>query len=178
MPKGHKRTYLSIAQKYRHPEKKVATDRNVKSLGYLDELKKDYDDPIAHFKEVAQKMTEEDNARRKVTLKINMDEDLAKEARGRKNLGYAAILKIYHELELNVFFNNRARNKDFKYNTNSIMILLVVSRILSPGSKKKAYMEKSRYFERFNFSLENMYRALTHFATLEVERVLSARVCR
>lgn len=164
-----KRTYLSIAQKYRHPVKKVATDRNVKSLGYLDELKKDYDDPIAHFKKVARQMTEEDNVKRKVTLKINMDEDLAKETRGRKNLGYAAILKIYHELELNVFFNNRARNKDFKYNTNSVMILLVVSRILSPGSKKKAYMERGRYFERFNFSLENMYRVLTHFATLEVE---------
>ena len=47
------RTYLSIAQKYRHPVKKVATDRNVKSLGYLDELKKVYDDPVAHFKDVA-----------------------------------------------------------------------------------------------------------------------------
>jgi hypothetical protein len=164
-----KRTYLSIAQKYRHPVKKVATDRNVKSLGYLDELEKKYDDPVAHFKEVASKMTEEDNAKRKVTLKINMDEELKKDIVGRKNLGYAAILKIYHELELNVFFNNRARNKDFKYNTNSIMILLVVSRILSPGSKKKAYMERSRYFERFDFSLENIYRALTHFATLEVE---------
>ena len=136
------RTYLSIAQKYRHPEKKVSTDRNVKSLGYLDELKKVYDDPIAHFRKVARKMTEEDNAKRKVTLKINMDEELTAGSRGRKNLGYAAILKIYHELELDVFFNNRARNKDFKYNTNSIMILLVVSRLLSPGSKKKAYLEK------------------------------------
>jgi transposase len=98
-----------------------------------------------------------------------MDEELKKDIVGRKNLGYAAILKIYHELEPNVFFNNRARNKDFKYNTNSIMILLVVSRILSPGSKKKAYLERSRYFERFAFSLENIYRALSHFATLEVE---------
>jgi len=163
------RTYLVIAQKYRHPEKKVSTDRTLKSLGYLDELQKVYGDPVAHFKEVARKMTEEDNAKRKVTLKINMDEELSKDARGRKNLGYAAILKIYHELELNVFFNNRARNKDFKYNTNSIMILLVVSRLLSPGSKKKAYLEKERYFERFSFKLEDIYRALSHFATLEIE---------
>ena len=87
------RTYLSIAQKYRHPVKKVATDRNVKSLGYLDELKKVYDDPIAHFKKVARKMTEEDNAKRKVTLNINMDEELKKDVRGRKNLGYAVFSK-------------------------------------------------------------------------------------
>jgi len=70
------RTYLSIAQKYRHPVKKVSTDRNIKSLGYLDELEKKYGDPITHFKKVAQKMTEEDNAKKKLTLKINMEEKL------------------------------------------------------------------------------------------------------
>ena len=163
------RTYLSIAQKYRNPVKKVSTDRNVKSLGYLDELKKDYDDPIAHFRKVAKKMTGEDNAQRKVTLKINMDEKLEGNVRGRKNLGYAAILKLYHGLELDDFFKNRSRNKNFKYNTNSIMILLVISRLLSPGSKKKAYLQRERYFERFNFSLEDLYRALSHFATLEID---------
>jgi hypothetical protein len=136
------RTYLSIAQKYRHPIKKVSTDRNVVSLGYLDELEKKYDDPITHFKEVARKMTEEDNTRKKVVLNINMDEELPKDSSLRKNLGYAAILKIYHELELHDFFNNRARNESFKYNTNSIMMLLVVSRLLSPGSKKKAFEER------------------------------------
>jgi len=78
------RTYLSIAQKYRHPVKKVSTDRNVKSLGYLDELEKKYDDPVSYFKKVAKKMTEEDNAKRKVTLKINMDEELPKDSKGRK----------------------------------------------------------------------------------------------
>jgi len=29
---------------------------------------------------------------------------------------------------------------------------LIVSRLLSPGSKKKAFEETGRYFERFNFS--------------------------
>ena len=111
-------------------------------------------------------MTEEENVRKKLTLKINMDEELAAGSSGRKNLGYAAILKIYHELGLDDFFNNRARNKNFKYNTNSIMVLLVVSRLLRPGSKKKAYEERGRYFERFGFSLANMYRALSHFARL------------
>ena len=160
------RTYLSIAQKYRHPVKKVSTDRTIQSLGYLDELKKKYSDPVAHFRKVARKMTEEDNAKKKVTLNINMDEELAGDSEGRKNLGYAAILKIYHELGLDDFFNNRARNKSFKYNTNSIMILLVISRLLKPGSKKKAFEERGRYFERFSFSLADTYRALSHFAGL------------
>jgi len=163
------RTYLFIAQKYRHPVKKVSTDRTIKSLGYLDELEKKYDDPIAHFKKVARKMTEEENAKKRITLKINMDEALPEGSRGRKNLGYAAILKIYHELGLDDFFKNRARYEPFGFNTNSVMMLLTVSRLLSPGSKKKAYLEKDRYFERFAFSLADIYRALSHFAKLEGE---------
>ena len=160
------RTYLAIAQKYRHPKKNVSTDRTIKSLGYLDELKKTYEDPVAHFRKVALKMTEEDNAKKKLTLKINMEEKLEEDSRGSKNMGYAAILKIYHELGLDDFFKNRARHESFKYNTNSIMMLLVISRLLKPGSKKKAYEDRGRYFERFSFSLADIYRALSHYGGL------------
>jgi transposase len=172
------RTYLVIAQKYRNPKTNISTDRTIKSLGYLDELEKKYDDPVAHFKEVARKMTEEDNAKKKLTLKINMEEKLPEDSKGPKNLGYAAILKIYHELGLDGFFKNRARHETFKYNTNSIMILLVVSRLLSPGSKKKAFEDRGCYFERFSFSLADMYRALSHYAKLakRFQRYLNGKV--
>lgn len=138
-------------------------------MGYLDELEKEYADPTAHFQEVARKMTEEENAKRKITLSINMDEKLSPDTDNRKNFGYAAILKIYHELGMDVFFKNKSRHENFTYNTNSIMIMLVVSRLLSPGSKKKAFEEKDRYFERFNFSLANVYRCLSHFSKIATE---------
>ncbi len=172
------RTYLSIAKKYRDPETNVSSDRNVKSLGYLDELEKKYDDPIAHFTEVARKMTEEENKQKKLTLTINMDETLPQEAEGQRNFGYAAILKVYHQLTLDRFFKNKARHEPFKFNTNAIMILLVVSRLLSPGSKKKAFEERKRYFERFSFSLADIYRALSHYAKIakEAQRYLHAQI--
>ena len=163
------RTFLSIAEKYRNPVKKYSTDRTVMSLGYLDELEKIYPDPIAHFKKVAREMTEEKNAEKKVTLPINMDEQMPENTKDRKNFGYAAILKIYHELELDRFFNNKSRHENFRYNTNSIMSLLVVSRMLSPGSKIKAFEEKGRYFERFDFALEDIYRSLSHFSKIAKE---------
>lgn len=163
------RTYLVIAQKYRNPKTNVSTDRTIKSLGYLDELEKLYADPIAHFKEVARKMTEKEKESKELTLKINMNEELEPGTDERKNFGYAAILKIYHELDLHRFFNNKARNEDFKFNSNSIMLLLVISRLLSPGSKKKAFVEKERYFERFNFSLVDIYRALSHYAKIATD---------
>ncbi len=171
------RVYLSIEKSYRD---KAGNPRakTVKSLGYLDVLEKEYDDPIAHFKEVAREMTEDENSKRKLTLSISMDEKLSPGTDNRKNFGYAAILKLYHELGLHRFFNNRARNESFKFNTNSIMILLVVSRLLSPGSKKKAFEEKGRYFERFNFSLTDVYRALSHYAKLakELQRFLNKQI--
>jgi len=163
------RTYLSIAHGYRDKEKGYSTNRIVKKLGYLDDLEKEYPDPIAHFREVARKMTEEENVERKVTLTLDMNEKLPEESDSRKNLGYAAILKIYYELELDRILYNKARHQNFEYNTNSIMSMLIISRILSPGSKKKAYEEKDRYFERFDFSMDDMYRALSHFATISKE---------
>jgi len=172
------RTYLSIVKNYRDKDTGTSKTATVKSLGYLDELEKEYDDPIAHFREVARKMTEEEHAQQKLTLNINMEEALAPGTEGRKNFGYAAMVKIYHELGLHRFFNNRARHEDFQFNTNAIMMLLVISRLLSPGSKKKAFAEKGRYFERFNFSLADVYRALSHYAKLtkEFQRYLHEQV--
>ncbi len=171
------RTYLSIEKAYRDEAGKPRA-KTVLSLGYLDVLEKEYDDPIAHFKEVARRMTEEEQAANKVTLSIDMDEKLAPGTDNRKNFGYAAILKIYHELGLDAFFNNKARHENFEYNTNSIMILLVISRLLAPGSKKKAFEEKDRYFERFGFSLADVYRSLSHFSQIakEFQRYLNSQI--
>lgn len=177
-PRKNGRVYLSIEKSYRDKETGKPRAKTIQSLGYLDVLEKEYDDPIAHFKEVARKMTEEEKSQRKLTLSINMDEKLSPSTDNRKNFGYAAILKIYHELGLDVFFKNKSRHKKFEYNTNSIMILLVVSRLLSPGSKKKAFGEKDRYFERFNFSLADVYRSLSHFSKISLHLSVSLQIHR
>jgi len=178
--KSDGRPYLSIVHGYRDRETKKVRTKTMLSLGYLDELEKEHPglDVVAHFREVARQMTEEEKARRKVTLTIDMDETLTEGADNRKNLGYAAILKIYYDLRLDRYFNNIARNHGFEFNTNSIMTMLVVARLLSPGSKLKAYEEKHRYFERFDFSLADMYRALSHFATLvdDVQRHIHEQI--
>ncbi len=172
------RVYLSIEKGYRDSITGKPKNKTIKSLGYLDVLEKEYDDPVAHFKEVARKMTEEEKLRGKLALLVNMDEKLPPGTDNRKNLGYAAILKIYHELALDVFFKNKSRHKNFAYNTNAIMIMLVVSRLLSPGSKKKAFEEKDRYFGRFKFSLADLYRSLSHFSEIatEFQRYLHAQI--
>jgi len=161
--------YLSIQKGYWNKKTKSRTSTTVKPLGFLDALEKEYEDPITHFKEVARKMTEEENKRRRVSVSIDMDEELPEDAEGIKNLGYAVPMKVYHDLWLDDFLKRKMIGQDFEFNTNSIMLLLVMSRILSPGSKKRAFEEKGRYFERFDFSLDDVYRALSHYAKISAE---------
>ena len=163
------KTYLSIQKGYWNKKTKSRTSTTVKPLGFLDALEKEYDDPIEHFREVARKMTAEENKRRRASVSIDMDEELPEDAEGTKNLGYAVPMKVYHDLWLNDFLQRKMIGQSFEFNTNSIMLLLIMSRILSPGSKKRAFEEKGRYFERFDFSLDDVYRALSHYAKISAE---------
>lgn len=175
------RTYLSIAQGYRDPKTGVSTSKTVKSLGYLEDLEKIYEDPVAHFSRVAKDMTEAYNEEgRLIAFAADPEEELSYDARDRKNFGYIAILKIYHELGLHDFFLNRQRNKGFSYNTNTIMQFLVISRLLAPYSKKRVFDDRDRYFERFDFSLRDIRDSLPHFAALanEAQRHINDRITK
>jgi transposase len=165
--KSNGRTYLSIAHGYRDQVGRVRT-KTIKSLGYLDVLEKKYPDPISHFRNVVAEMNKKeanDNPPANVTLDRN--ERLEARQNNRKNLGYATLSKIYHELGLPIFFNNHSRGMKMKYSVDSIMKLLVFSRILSPASKKKTFEEREVFFENFNFSLDDIYRCLTFINKLK-----------
>jgi len=164
--------YLSITKTFRDKLTKKNRSKTVQSIGWLHDLEKEYPDPIAHFRQVALDMTNAEKKKRKLSLNIDMNESLSKEANGLQNLGYALPLSVYHNLEIHKFLKKMTYGKSFEFNTNSIMMLLVISRLLNPGSKKKAYENKGRFFERFDFSLDDVYRSLTHFD--EIEKKLQA----
>ena len=167
--KRNKGIYMTIEKKYWDKEKKKSVTEHYKALGYLHELQNGYDDPIAHFKEEVCQMNEEQKSEGRLTITIDMNEELPEDTHTRYNLGYAVILKIYHELELDRFLNNKARHEAFEYSSNSIMKLLVITRILHPSSKRESYSYRKMYFERFDFELYDVYRALTHFSKIETQ---------
>lgn len=156
------RTYLSIVHNYRDKETKSTRAVIIKSLGYVDELEKEYDDPIAYFTEEAKRMDEKrlvDNA--SISFTIAKDELISTDSINRKNFGYAALSKIYHDLGIHSFFINRQRHSKEEYDANSIMKMLVFSRLLSPASKKKSFENRNRFFENADYSLDDVYRSLT-----------------
>jgi len=164
-----KGTYLIIEKKYWDKQKKKSTTEHHKTLGYLHDLQKQFPDPIAHFRDEVEQMNADEKSNNKLTLIIDLKENLPTETHTRYNLGYAIIMKIYHELELDRFFNNMARHETFKYNSNSIMKLLVITRILHPSSKRGSYYYRDRFFERFGFELYDLYRSLSHFSNIGME---------
>lgn len=173
-----KGVYLVIERKYWDKQKKMPRTEHFQTLGYVDELKGQFPDPVAHFKGVVEQMNIDENAKKTLTLTIDLDEKIDRETHTRYNLGYAVIMKIYHELEFDRFFNNKARHENFQYSPNSIMKLLTITRVLHPCSKKRSYEYKDKYFERFDFELHDIYRALSHFSRigLSCQRFISDQI--
>ena len=163
--KSHNRVYLSFVQGYRDESGKIK-HKTVKKLGYLDDLKKEYDDPISHFKKIAKQKSNEEI--REYTIK-NLNTKLIDNEDTRKNLGYAIFKYIYNELNLPLFLKAKNRKLKIKYSLNDIFKLLVFSRILYPNSKLATYNNKNLFFDSFKFSKDDMYHSFDYFSSYKDE---------
>jgi transposase len=166
------RTYLSMAHGYKDKTRGHTRTKTIESFGYLDELIKTYDDPLAHFQKVVDDYNQaEQMVEAEYTVTAKKNQRMEKNTSNRRNYGYIVIMKIYYELGLDRFLLNRQRRESkIECNTSTIMKMLIISRILSPGSKKKDYESRGRYFDFENedaFDLVDVYRSLSHFAKLE-----------
>lgn len=172
--KKRNKTQLSFVQGYRIDGK--VKHKVIQNLGYLEDYLNEYEDPVAHFQQIAKEW----NARQEVpeTIEVRISEKLLDQCDNRKNLGYAIIKLIYAKLQIREFFQNKQRQLPVEYNLNSIFSLLIFNRFLFPSSKKNAYETKNRFFDSFNFSLDDVYRALDYFSrySQELQKHLHARV--
>lgn len=162
-PKG--RIRLSIVDSYYDKNKKCSRQITIESLGWLDELEKQYDDPIAHFSKRAEILKAQKNARQAPIQFRFYDSDRlsVSDTSLRRNFGYAALSRIYHQLDIHTFLINRQRHSKEKYDANTIMKLLVYSRLLYPSSIKAAFENRERFFEKSGYSLNDVYRCLDLF---------------
>ena len=159
------RTQLSIVEGYYDKEARTSRTRTIQSLGYLDELEKLYDDPIGHFTKVAEQMNAEKHAAEApVTMEFQKRAELSIGTDNRKNFGYLAASALYHDLGIHEFFANRQRSTKAEYNINSIFRALVFSRIICPDSKKGSYEGLHCFFDKCDFSLDDIYRSLDIFS--------------
>lgn len=152
--------YLSIKEKY-HVPGKGAREKTVKSLGYVSELNRSYEDPITYFSQMAVEMTLLRKQEKNTSILIDTTEKMTTDTDDAKNVGYGILKELYKQLELDKFWNWKTRNLSVRYSADQIFRLLVFSRILMPASKKGTFDGRNFYFEDFgDFSLDDIYHAL------------------
>ncbi|MFA7157653.1 MAG: IS1634 family transposase [Bacilli bacterium] len=160
--KSWKGTLLTYTVGYRKNGK--VKHKNIETIGYLEDLKKEYDDPIAHFKALAKEKT---NAEiNEYTIKNIRSKKIDTNSKN-KNFGYCILKQIYNELGIKEIFEPTQRVSNIEYDLNDIFSMLVYMRVIKPNSKKNSFENKDILFEKNDFSLDDIYRSLTIFNPLK-----------
>ena len=149
---------LYLVKTIKKPGAKYTTTKAIECFGNLSELEKIYDDPVAHFKEVARRRTEEEKARKdeqklvdpiKVDLTAHVDfNDEGMEDGKYDNclyLGQMPLLRIYHMLELDDFLARKRKSWGIRSGMEVIYKLLVIGRIICPGSKLATWQQLKHF---------------------------------
>lgn len=149
------KTYLSIVDGYRVDGK--VKQKVYKKIGYLEDLEKQFDDPISHFKKEVEILKKQFISKITTTFDINQDNTFEDDT---FNIGYAYLKTIFKELDINSVLKNKQYSSNIKYSLSRACELLTYSRILDPGSIKYTYEHKNQFFEPFDLSLDDLYRCL------------------
>ena len=147
---------LYLMKSVKHKGDKYPKKEAVEFFGYLSNLKKIYDDPIAHFKQVAEERTKEYKALKAqgkhiaINVDLNTHVDLSK---ADDNIPYGdflwmgqmPLLRLYYELELDKFLARRKRSWGIKKGMEVILKLLIIGRIIVPQSKLGTWRELEHF---------------------------------
>lgn len=185
---------LKIVYSYRRAEDGKPTTGTYKILGLYDDLKKEHEDPVAWGKALAEQYTREEAEMRTLgTLDMKQElphaEDVKPEDRLRKNLGFAAFSRIYHELELDAFWKNRkwdaVKNRSrFPFDVEAMFRLQLYNRLLFPSSRRQAWLDRGLFLEDYRFDLCDMYECLAFYNeysrdfTQYMDRMITKKVGR
>ncbi|ERL09538.1 IS1634 family transposase [Olsenella profusa] len=162
------RVSLSAVQGYRD-ESGRNRQRTIRTFGYVDELAREFDDPVAHFRGVVAEMDAErlrEEAPATITVHPRERVDKRKSRALRRHAGDALACWWLDALGVETAIRNSMRGRKVGFDLNAALRLLVCERLLDPGSKLAAVSNADRHFFRSELSEADAYRALT-----ELERV-------
>lgn len=149
------KTYLSIVDGYRINGK--VTQQVYQKLGYLDDLKKQFENPVEYYKNYIDDLKKQRITKVTTTFDITKDNDFSDDT---FNIGYAYLKMIFQELSIAKILKSKQYETNIEYSLTKACELLVYSRILNHGSIKYTYEHKNQFFEPFDLSLDDLYRFL------------------
>lgn len=148
------RVYLQIINGVYDPKTQNAKQKVVKKLGYLDELQKQYVDPLQYFKDWCSSENE---------LNKQRDLDPIPKKNAHLNLGYFPFRQLYKELNVKRIVNNFQilSGNQARYELSDIFESLIYARILNPSSKLDTYEGfLDSLYHSFDYSKSQMYDAI------------------
>ena len=160
VPSGKDDAILYYAVSIRKGKK--TTSKNVRRIGRLSELKKEYTDPIAHFRAEAKRLTDEGRSESSFEIPANLMLDPMKKR--RVMLGYIFPQSVYYSLGLDMVMRGIRNESKVTYDFNRIMRGLVIGRVLSPLSKSSTYEKAFSFPEPPDYDLQHVYRSLSLMA--------------
>ncbi|MBI9030559.1 IS1634 family transposase [bacterium] len=160
-----------LVEGYRGPDGK-AKQRIIKSFGHLENLVRENPNALDELKVWAKAETERLRDDRFISATFDMGK-LRCGDQTPLNYGYVFLEAIYNELKLSQFMKNYQVKTNVGYSLDDILKLLVFSRCLNPASKKRTYEQKGNYFFALpDFSIDDVYRSLTHLSSIKDELTL------
>lgn len=150
------KTHCSIVDGYRINGK--IKHKTIKKYGYLEDLEKQYDNPIEFLNSELANLKKEFETKITTTFDLNKDNDFEDDT---FNIGYAYLKKQFQDLDISSVLKNKQYSTNIEYSLSKACELLTYSRILDPGSIKYTYEHKNQFFEPFDLSLDDLYRSLT-----------------
>ena len=156
-----------IQKSYRTDSGKSST-KTVERLGSIEEIKARFgeEDPIGAARAYMKELSEaEKKSREDIVVKFKPSVLIKGNEQRRYNGGYLFLQKIYYELGLDYICKKIAKkHKLVKYDLNSILSMLIYTRILYPGSKRSSLEDSKKFFEQPECAIEQVYRALSLLA--------------
>ena len=160
VPSGKDDAILYYAVSIRKGKK--TTSKNVRRIGRLSELKKEYTDPIAYFRAEAKRLTDEGRSESSFEIPANLMLDPMKKR--RVMLGYIFPQSVYYSLGLDMVMRGIRNESKVTYDFNRIMRDLIIGRVLSPLSKSSTYEKAFSFPEPPDYDLQHVYRSLSLMA--------------
>ncbi len=144
--------YLSFVESTYSSTKRNVSQRVIQKIGYVEELKKTYVNPIEHFEDEAKKMSlaSQEKYKESKIEKIPRIQTI-------KNIGYFPVARLYYKFKLNDEFDFLKTNTKFQFDPELLFRFLTYSQIINPGSKKYEYENKGLFLDDFEFSDDQMY---------------------
>lgn len=161
--KSKNATLYYVQKSYRTDSGKSST-RTVERLGTIEEVKARFgeENTMDAVKEYIKELTLADKEqRRDVVVKLSQNKMIKQNEQNSYNGGYLFLQKVYYELGLDNICNKIEKRHKNEYGLNSILSMLLYTRILYPGSKLSSLEDAKNFIEQPKVDIHQVYRALS-----------------